>query len=733
MTTDDYEVVPLNSGPAGRQSLQRSPAFDVVPSSSEAFSLGMYWEILRKRRVTVLAVTMIITSLVALVVFRMTPIYQATARMEVQAETPQLQTLNNLNPSAIADDEFLQTQVDLLQNNNLAWETAQQLGLANLPEFNRQAKRSPADADTPPSEAQAAEIRALKSRLKVNLLPNSRLIEVSFTSTDPKVAARVANALVSNYVELSFRSKYDATRHATAWMEQQLDELKAKVEKSQQDLVDYERGKSIAEIGDKQNIVQQRLADLSKDLTAAQTDRANKESIYDSIQSNVAEAALIANDGLLQELDSKYAELKTANAAAASQYGPNFYKVKELRNQLNEVEWLIDRERKRIFDRIGSDYRTAVRREKLLSQEVDRQKAEVGKLNQLLIQYNLLKGEFETNQELYRDLLKRLKDATISASLRATTVRLADEALVPTAPIRPNRPADVATGLVVGLIFGVSLAFIQESLDRSIKTAQDLERIVALPTLAMIPHAAKAGGRYKRLLFRHARKADGDGTMAMMVLTEPTSEMAESFRILRTSILLSTAPRPPQMLLVTSANPREGKTCTAVNLALGLAQRGGRVLVVDADLRNPGVSKPLGLAEYDMPGLSSYLTGAYDIESALQPVAEIPNLWVLPSGPVPPNPAELLSSPVMEGMVRDLRRRFDHIVLDSPSLLLVTDATLLSAWVDGVVLVVESGVASRGGVKWARRILDQAGARILGAVLNKLDHRIDGYNGSRHR
>jgi capsular exopolysaccharide synthesis family protein len=733
MTAQDNKPVPTNPGVPARQTQLRSPVFDMVAATSETVSLGAYWEILRKRRATILAATVITTGLVALVVFRMRPIYQATARMEVQAETPQLQTLNNLNQPSATDDAFLQTQVDLLQNNNLAWETAEQLKLATLPEFQRPTTISSLQPTPASTEAQAAVIRALKGRLKVNLLPNSRLIEVSFESTDPKLAASIANTLVSNYVELSFRSKYDATRHATSWMEQQLDELKEKVEKSQQDLVDYERVNSIAEVGDKQNIVQERLSDLSKDLTGAETDRANKESIYDSIQSNIADAALVTNDPLLQQLDSKYAELKTEYAASTSQYGPGFYKVKELSNQLSEVESLMDRERKHVAERIGSDYRTALRREKLLSQEVTRQKAEVEKLNQLLIQYNLLKGEFETNQELYRDLLKRLKDATISESLRATTVRLADEALVPTAPIRPNRKADVATGLIVGLILGVTLAFIQNSLDRSIKTAQDLERIVALPTLAMIPQAAKSRRRYGRLFPRGPSNGTGDATVATMVLNQPSSEIAESFRILRTSILLSTAPRPPQMLLVTSSNPREGKTSTSVNLALALAQRGSRVLLVDADLRNPGVSRVLGLNGNGAKGLSSYLTGAHDFDSAIHPHETLPNMWVLPSGPIPPNPAELLSSPTMEGLVRDLRGRFDHIVIDSPPLLLVTDATLLSAWVDGVVLVVESGVASRGGVKWARRILDQAGARVLGVALNKLDQKVDGFYGSRYR
>ena len=730
---ENDKLMPTNGVLPERPAYSGYPVLDAEAPGSDSYSFYTYWEILKKRRGTVFTVAFVITTLVTLVVFRMKPVYRATARMEVQAETPQVQTLNELNPSAATDAAFLQTQVDLLQNNNLAWETIQQLGLAaGYPELRAAGKGGPASTDRSPAATQASLIRAFKKQLHVELLNVSRLVEVSFDSVDPSLAARVANAHVKNYVESNFRSKYDTTRQASAWMEQQLDELKAKVEKSQQALVDYERANSIADIGNKENVVGQRLADLSKDLTTAQTDRASKQSVYDSVQSNKAEADIMANDALLQQLDSKYADLKTQYAAATSQYGPNFYKVKELGNQINEVESLVERERKRIVERIGGDYRTALRREQLLTREVTQQRAEVEKLNQLLIQYNLLKNEYETNQQLYNELLKRLKDATVSVSLRATNVRLADEALVPSSPIRPDRPVDIAAGLLVGLILGVTLAFIRESLDRTIKTAEDVEREIAVPTLAVIPLGAGSRGRYGRYFPYGARKAAGNGNLALAVLSAPGSQMAESFRVLRTSILLSTAPQPPQVLLVTSAHPSEGKTFASVNLALALAQRGSRVLLVDSDLRKPNVLKALGLSDGAGPGLSSFLTGGHDLDQALQAFTAVPNLWLLPPGPIAPNPAELLSSPAMEGLIGDLRQRFEHIVFDSPPLLLVTDGILLSALVDGVVLVAESGATSRGALNRARRILDRAGANTLGAVLNKLDDRGGGYYSSRY-
>ncbi len=732
--TENNKLVPTTSIPPDRQGYGGYPVADLETTDSDAYSFHHYWDILRKRRSTVFTVVFFITILVTIVVFRMKPVYRATARMEVQAETPALQTLSELSPNATADAAFLQTQVNLLQNNNLAWQTMQELGLAaGASQATTAAEGGSASRDAPSADSQSSLIRAFKKHLHVELLSESRLVEVSFESDDPSLAARVANALVRNYVESNFRSKYETTRQASAWMEQQLDELKAKVEKAQQALVDYERENSIANLGDKENVVQQRLAQLSSDLTAAQVDRANKQSVYDSVRSNKSEAAVIANDALLAQLESKSAELHTEYAATTAQYGPNFYKVKQLGNQISEVETLIDRECKRITERIESDYRTSLRREQLLAQDVAQQRAEVEKLNQLLIKYTILKGDFETNQQLYSELLKRLKDATISVSLRATNVRLADAALVPTTPIRPDKRLDIAIGLIVGLILGVTLAFVRESLDRTIKTAEEIESEITVPTLAVIPLGSKTRGRYGRYFSHEVQKTGANGTSALSILSSPGSEMAEAFRVLRTSILLSSSPQPPQVLLVTSAHPSEGKTFASVNLALSLAQRGSRVLLVDGDLRKPSILKALGLKDGEGNGLSSLLTGGQEIDQALRPIAAMPNMSVLSSGPIPPNPAELVSSPAMGGLLRHLRQRFEYIVLDSPPLLLVTDGILLSTLADGVVLVVESGSTSRGALNRVRRILDRAGANTLGAVLNKLDDRADGYYTSRYR
>ena len=286
-------------------------------------------------------------------------------------------------------------------------------------------------------------------------------------------------------------------------------------------------------------------------------------------------------------------------------------------------------------------------------------------------------------------------------------------------------------GVFVGLIIGVTLAFVQDALDNSVRTPDDLERTLSFPTLTIIPNGASSRLRYSRLPRLHSKRPLPPSRIELAVLENSSSEMAEAFRILRTAVLLSMTPRPPQVLLITSSHPYEGKTACSINLAASLAQRGGRVLLIDADLRKPGVASVLALDR--KKGLSTVLTGSHQLEEALEVFPKLPALSILSAGPVPPNPSELVSSPTMEQLIRELRKRFDHIVVDSPPALVVTDATIISALVDGVVLVVESNVTTRPALGRVRRTLEQAGAHIVGAILNKANLRgSDGYYGSHY-
>ena len=721
---------PAESNLSERRALQRYQPLAADPDSFEVSSyLHSYWNVIVKRKWTILASAFVIVSLVAVYAFKTRPVYQAVSKVSIEAAPPQFQNVQDLDQPQPTDGTFLATQVNVLSSEDLAWETIQQLHLDQNPEF---AAANATGHSSNPDAEETRLIRIFEHALKVQLIDGTRIVRVSFESPDPRLAARVVNALLRNYTEYNFLTKFDATRQASAWMEQRLTELKSKVEKSQQALVDYESNHSIVAIGGDQNVMEQRLGNLSQDLTEAQNDLAQKQSLYQLAQANPDEVGVLIQDPLLQSLQGKVGDLQTQYADALAQYGPNFPKVVRLRDQIQKITSLMAQQRKQVMDRIRHDYQAALGREKILADRVDQEKTSIGKANQFQIQQNILKHDFQTNQDLYDGLLLHVKNAMVSAGMHANNVHVIDHALVPSAPVRPRRGREIAVGLVVGLMLGITIAFVQEGFDSSIKNADDVERFIPAPALAVIPSAASVGSRSAWRTIGGLAAPLNNGDIGLAVTKMPSSPIAESFRTLRTSILLSTAPRPPQTILVTSSQPSEGKTSTSLNLAQSLAQRGAKVLIIDSDLRKPGIAKSLGLQA--AKGLSGVITGAHSVDEALVFVEPPVNLWVLTSGPHPPNPAELLSSPAMEDLLKDLKSRFDYLVLDSPPLLAVTDATVLSAMVDGVVLVVESGATPRNAVLRAFRMLHDAGGRVLGTVINKLDLRHDGYYGySYHR
>ena len=724
---ESRELAPVEAAPQDRLSYPRPPKItELDAGSDEAYSyVRAYWRMLVRHGWTILTVAFVVTMLVALISFRLQPVYQATARVEIEAATPEIRTLSDLFEAMPADDMFLQTQVNVLQSDNLAWQTIEQLRLGENPAFAPLLKgASPQRGES--AEAESPLVGIFKGGLRVEIMRNSRIAAVSFESPDPKLAAQVVNALVYNYQEYNYHKNYEATRKASGWMEQQLDELKAKVERSQQALVDYERDNKIINISDKENVEEKKLGDLSKELTDAQAEVVRAESLYNVARNNENQMASLVGNDLLSRLEERYAELKSQYVEAREQYGPNFPKVVRLRDQAEEIRSSLEAERKRIVERYHGEYVAAQQREAMISEALARQKVELEKLNQLLIQQNILKHEFQTNQQLYEGLLQRLKDATLSSGLRATNIHIVDQARVPRSPVRPRKLFNVTVGLLVGLILGITLAFVQEALDDSIKSIGQVERYLSTNALAVIPLARTV--RSRSLDRGGNGSADRREAVELTLLKRPASELAEAYRSMRTAILLATSPRPPQVIVMTSAQPSEGKTCTSLNLSLALAQRRVRVLVIDADFRKPGIAAAMGMS--NERGLSNILRGEQSVDEVLLQAHTLPNLWVLPAGPVPSNPTDLLSSPDMARLVEELKQRFEHIVLDSPPILLMTDATVLSILSDGVVLVVEGGVTPLGAVLRAHRIIENAGGKILGVVLNKVDVRRGTYYGS---
>ncbi len=680
--------------------------------ADESEGLSNYWHVVVKRRWTVLAVAFALTAIVVVVSLCMKPVYVAAARLEVEPETPLLESISDIYQRMDVDDPFIQTQIQVLKGPTLAWQTIQQLDLAGNLGASPFAQSGNGEVETRKVEL----IGAFQSHLKIELLPKTRMLSVGFESPDPQLSARVATGLANAYLDYNFRQKYEAIRRS-GWMEQQVEELRKNVESSQEALVRYEQQHRITEIGDKQSVPEQMLADLSRDLAAAKSDRIQKEALFAQVLRKPDELAPLVHDELLQKLEGGLADLKAQYATAIAQYGPNFPKATRLQLEIDDQKGQIQQEQSRVIERMRHDYNAARDREKLAASAVASQKVEVGNLSQLMVQDNLLRHEFETNQQLYQSLLGRLKDATVSAGLRSTGIRLVDNALPPAAPVRPRKLLYAMVGMWAGAILGVMCAFAQDKLDTSIKTTEEVEGLILAPALGVLPFERRPTLR-KSLLQKSPAPSLG-----LALSRSPNSSLSEAFRALGTAVARS--PNLPKTLLISSAGNAEGKTVTTLNLAQALVQRKGPVLIVDCDLRRNTIAQSLGLN--NSKGVSTVLTGQHELSEALQKCPGHTDLWVLTSGPVPQCPAELLASEEMAGLIKEMAKRFTCVVIDSPPILAVTDATILSTLVDGVLLVVASGNTSRGGLLRARRILANAGARVLGVAVNKLDPRFQSY------
>lgn len=687
---------------------------------SEEVHLRDYLRVLRKYHLTILLFVLVAVLTVAVVSLRMPKTYEAVVRLAIDRESlTSLVKENTVPADPWGFQDYLRTQMRVLESDTLAAQTIRTLRLDREPDFVGEGnEETKAEAASPlPYErgldptTESRLIRAFLSNLRVTLVPNSWLVEIRYYSTNPELATRIANAHANNFIEHNFRTKYESTMKASEWLSDQLRELRGKVERSEEQLIEFERRYNLVTIDEKQNVLTQRLSDLNHELSVVEADRVAKESLYRQAQSG--QAADLLRDALVDRLEERLAELRTEHAEARTQFGPQHPRMLRLEEQIAEVTGQLAAQRQILLAKLKSDYQAAVKRETLLRQLVERQKAEVNQLNQRLVQYNILKREATTTKELYEGLLQQLKEAGISAGLRSSNIRVVDPARVPLAPYSPNVILNVFLALCLSIPVGVALAFLREYLDNTVKTPDEVERYSSLPALAVVPLAEQVDAA-RWLHLPHSSRQDSS-QVALVTYRQPQSGMAEAFRSLRTSVLLSFPERSPRLVLVTSAQPLEGKTSTAVNLAVALAQRGSKVILVDADLRKPSMHTVLNTD--GRAGLSLYLSGSQECDGLIIPTT-VPNLSLLPAGPVPPNPAELLSSGRMRDLLGRLGQEFEHVVLDSPPVLSITDATVLSVLVDGVILVVRSGKTTREMLRHTRGLLLSVNARVLGVVLN---------------
>ncbi len=704
-----------------------------------------------RRRWTVLGV--FLATVIAGVVWTFTtrPVYTGTATLRIEKEQPRVVKFEEVVKEADSQQDYYQTQYRILQSRTLANRVIGLLELDQHPEFQRpEAERPwlargeawlreqlvrwvPVPPPAPPEEAEDLAVAspltdAFLGRLSIEPVRNSRLVKVSFDSHYPDLAARAANALADAFIAQQLDQKVEATRYATQFLARQLDEARQKLGDAEERLNQFLKANDILfltadKTGQTQDLVTQQLTILSEALLKARGERIARESL-------VAQAAVhdawslpaVLQSPLIAQLKQEAATLEGEYRRLGQVFKPDYPRMQALREKIDETRRQLRVEVDRALAALRADYDAAVRNERELEAALARQRALARGLSENMAEYNLLRREVDTSRDLYASLLGRLRETQISAALLTSNISVVDRAEIPTRPSRPRKAWNLLLACVLGLAGGVGLAFVCEYLDTNIKDPREVEALLRVPALGLVPSRAA----FERLRARRSALEEGEAPpFALVAHTEMASVFAEAFRNLRTALLYSAPDRPPRSLMVTSLHPEDGKTALVTNLAITLAQLGGSpVLLVDADMRRPSVHEILELPQ--APGLSAFLTGQAALEEVVLE-SGIPNLFAVPAGRTPVNPAELLASARLRDALQVLGQRFAHVVFDCGPVFGVSDAMILAGQVEGTVLILRYGRASRDAAQRAIRNLLAVRARLLGVILNDVDVRANGY------
>jgi polysaccharide biosynthesis transport protein len=677
-----------------------------------------YWRIILKRRWSILSVLLAVVTAVVAITLMSTPIYRATATAQIERAAMKVVDVEGLTPAeSPGDRDFYQTQYELLRSRALAQRVISQHNLGSNPVFIAQGEPSPlgrllgllgsGDNGAPvgAESMQTAYINRLLDNLSIEPVRNSRLVRVHYDSPDPRFSAVVANALVEAFIATNLERRFDASSYAKTFLEDRLEQLKVRLEDSERQLVAFAQEEGIINVDDRQSLVSRTLGEVSTSLSQAEQDRIRAESRHGSAAMGNGEGIPeVLESPIIQTLKGTKAKLDAEYQEKLMVFQPGYPAMQRLRGQIDEVQRQIDREVANIRAAIASEYQSALRREEALRNRLDEMKTESLNLQGRSIQYNILKREVDTNRELYEGLLQRYKEIGVAGGVGTNNVTIVDRAEVPRSRFKPSLTLNLAVGLMLGLMLGVLLAFLLEHMDDTIKNPEDLERVLRLPVLGVIPKVKAAQARSE--------------------LKDPRSAFAEAYRSVRTALQFASDHGVPRTLFVTSSVAGEGKSTTALTLAENFAQLGKRTLIIDADLRNPSLHKSLKMK--NVMGLTNYLVGEAKPPQVLRQAGN-DKLFCITSGPLPPNPAELLASPRMASILALAAEKFDQVIIDGPPVLGLADAPILANVADGTLLVVEAGSTRQGYAKGAVKRLHAARAALVGAMLSKFNSRQAGY------
>lgn len=746
------------------------------PGNSETdLHLLDYWRAIRKRLWLVIGVAALMTSLAMVYVARKPDIYESSSRVQVDLENNPAYAgkATQMIVSPVNDPAYFNTQLQILTSPGLLRRVVKTLDLEHDQAFLRpqtsqphstwktilkmvgvggrdrkpdtkQTNVLPLTSTVAPASASddlieakrlAPFVGALLGGLRVEPVrenragyyKETRLIDIDYQHGDPEIAARIVNCVADTFVRSNLEKKNETNTSTSEFLSKRVAELQQQIRTAEEKLVNYAKNNQILSLDASQNTVVERLSGLNKQLLEAENDRKLAEAEFNAAKAPGAAGALAEANKDIDATESKLAELRQKRAQLLVEATEEAPEVKEIDQQIEVLQKHLTDTRTRststLLKNLETKYRQAVEREDALRKSFNQQKGETVTQNEAAINYRILEQEIATNKGLLDNLLQRSKENDVVLAGRPNNISVVDYAIVPDFPVGPARSRTVMMAFILSLGLGVALALLLEYLDDSVHSTDDVERTLRLPALAVIP--AMGGSSAPRRLLSSAttlqkRNGANGGNPELLLHVTGRSALAEAYRQLRTSVLLSTAGRAPKTLLITSSLPGEGKTTTAVNTAISLAQTGANVLIIDADMRRPRLRSIFHLPEQD--GLSSILSSEAKPEQMLAAITKDPTtgVSVLTSGPIPPNPAELLGSEQMRKLISVLSIPFTHIVIDSPPVSSFTDGVLVATIVDGVLLVVHGGKSSKAVVRRSRQLLLDVGAKLVGVVLNNV-------------
>ncbi|HEV8725261.1 MAG TPA: polysaccharide biosynthesis tyrosine autokinase [Candidatus Binatia bacterium] len=735
---------------------------------SEDTHLRHYWNILRKRMRSMTAVFLDVVLLGVLITLASPTLYTARSTLKIEPQNPTVTGVAGVAESLPGQSEagpydYYQTQFAMLKSEPVRARVIKNLNLEKNSAFTgntgpglvgtffnwidagignlKSAVGMRSEAEQAPQPARASAdldaspwLLGLYSRyLTVEPVRNTRLVDVIFNTPDPKLSQDLANNHATSFIQMILENRFSLTKEAKDFLGERLAELRDKVQKAEVKLNRFRQEHGVVSFDKGENIAVDRLVDLNKVLTKARADRIEAESLYRvTREKNTEHLSNVLSNSLIQQIKGSLANLEAEKGRLLSIFTPEHPRIQELNQQITEARRGLRGEISNIVRGIESSYAAARAREDSLDKEAKTQQEAALSLKEVGVEYAVLNEEVVVNRGLYENVLKRLHETNVANDLAASNMQIVQRASLPRAPSSPNWPRNLIVAVILGLLLAVGLAFFLEYMDVTVHTPQGVWAAVSLTTLGVVPHlkslpgkcrpAALQGGSTKHL--QSTEKSNHAMSKELVMAQDEISLTAESYRTIRSALLLSRAEHPPKVILLTSPSPGEGKTVTTVNLGMALAQSEQMVVVVDADLRKGRCHKLVNVPNQN--GLVNVLTGQIGLRSSIKATA-VRNFFVLPRGVLPPNPADLLMSHKMREVLNELRRSFDFVLIDSPPAIAVSDAAVVSAFCDGVLLVLHAQKTSAHAARQAVERLDSIGATTLGVILNGVDIRNPDY------